>query len=616
MASLQAFIKKYHSSEAGIRLFNDARNVHLFSCLGAAVFTLLFWSVIPPQWLLTWFAALCLCQCLLTLCARLYLRVGNISQIRYWMRVYSVLSIAAHLVWGSLTLLFDDYLTVWQQLFIQQLLFVVVLGSRQLLSRIYPLLCSNVVAMALPSLIGVFYSSQLEWQTLLSGLILGSGAAYILSIAKRDAEDFLAQLNYDPATSLMTRRTFFRELQRILLPGDKVLVCRVKNYATICNTLGDSAGEAVLKHLSGLLQDTVPGKGIIARLSETEFGMLARVAPERIASRLLSKTGRNLSWNGHSILLDINLGTAADNGEPIDPRATVRRAQLAAASDEAHGSLVNYQPVLLQKAEREIHLRAALTQALPKGELSLHLQPKVAIKSGRICGAEGLLRWHSSEFGDISPAEFIPLAEKTGLIIDIGYWVLEQAVQVLRQLPGEGAFSLAINVSVVQFAEEDFVAQCRQRLPSLPANRHIQFEITESVMMLDTQVVQEKLTELSAMGLRIALDDFGTGYSSLRYLAQLTIDTLKIDRSFIQNIVHDNKAAKLVQTVIEMARRMDLNVVAEGIEAAEQLTRLRLWGCDEAQGFHLARPLPATELYLRFANTRAKASRASAPARE
>ncbi len=600
MASLRAFIKEYHSTEAGVRLFSDARNIHLFSCLGAAVLTLLLWGEVPGQWLLSWLATMTLFQCLLTLCARLYIRYGKIAHLRFWLRIYSVLSISTHLTWGSLTLMFEDYLGVWQQLFIQQLLFVVILGSRHLLSRIYSLFSANVVALALPSLIGLLYTEHIEWQSLLSGVILGSGALYILYVAKRDAEDFLAQLNRDPVTSLMTRRTFFRELQRSLVPGDSVLVCQVRNYTAICNTLGDSAGDAVLKHLSELLQDALPGNAIIGRLSDAEFGMLARFAPERIASRLLSHSSRNLQWNGHDILLDISLGTASDDGKYSDGKATVRRAQLAAASSDAHGSLVSYHPVLMQQAEREIRLRAGLAQARQNGELALHLQAKVDIKTGKVNGAEGLLRWHSPVFGEVSPVEFIPLAEKTGLIIEIGNWVIEQAADFLMHLPGSDYFSLAINVSVVQFAEENFVDEFRKRMPTLPPGRHLELEITESVVMLDTTVVRKKLAELSKMGIHIALDDFGTGYSSLSYLAELDIDTLKIDRSFINNILSDEKAARLVKTMIDMAKGMGLTVVAEGIETVNQLDKLNGWHCDSAQGYYIAKPIPAMAFYCQY----------------
>jgi EAL domain-containing protein (putative c-di-GMP-specific phosphodiesterase class I) len=237
---------------------------------------------------------------------------------------------------------------------------------------------------------------------------------------------------------------------------------------------------------------------------------------------------------------------------------------------------------------------AALRGAIEADEFVLHYQPKVGIRSGKIDGLEALLRWNRPEHGLVSPADFIPLLEESGLIREVGTWVLEQAATDYRDWlqKGIGQQRIAVNVSPLQLRHPDFVAQLRQVLGPEGANRaSLDIEITEGVLLEKSEEVIQKLNEIRHMGVRVAIDDFGTGYSSLRYLAHLPIDTLKIDRSFVTAMTNNADDMAIVSSIISLAHGLDLNVVAEGVETEEQQKLLRLLRCDQMQGYLFSRPI-------------------------
>jgi EAL domain-containing protein (putative c-di-GMP-specific phosphodiesterase class I) len=240
-----------------------------------------------------------------------------------------------------------------------------------------------------------------------------------------------------------------------------------------------------------------------------------------------------------------------------------------------------------------------LTQALDRDEFLLHYQPKIAIKTGRVEGLEALLRWRDSEDGLVAPSQFIPLLEQSGAIVDVGEWVFVQAVRDLRIWKASGLATgrVAVNVSPLQLRRRDFVARVLAAVAPVGAERTaLDIEITESMLMHDLELSIRKLAQLREAGLGVAIDDFGTGYSSLRLLAKLPVDTLKIDRSFVQGIAETPNVATLVSTVVSLARAFDMKTVAEGVETAEQLQKLRLVKCDQAQGYLFSRPLPAADV--------------------
>jgi EAL domain-containing protein (putative c-di-GMP-specific phosphodiesterase class I) len=257
-----------------------------------------------------------------------------------------------------------------------------------------------------------------------------------------------------------------------------------------------------------------------------------------------------------------------------------------------------YSPEMNRFAGKNLRMLNLLNQVITRNELVLHYQPKVDALSGKITGAEALLRWNSRELGLVPPTDFIPLAEETGLIVQIGEWVLRTACAQLRAWDKEMpcGFSMAVNLSPRQFSDPDLIAKVIDAASSsaIPVAR-LELEITESALMQDPLKATEALQKIRSLGTRVSIDDFGTGYSSLGYLKQLPIDALKVDRSFISGLQSDGADHAIVSAVIAIARELNLKVTAEGVETVEQLNTLRKLGCDDIQGYLFSRPLPAAE---------------------
>ncbi|MGB7519562.1 MAG: EAL domain-containing protein, partial [Spirulinaceae cyanobacterium] len=250
------------------------------------------------------------------------------------------------------------------------------------------------------------------------------------------------------------------------------------------------------------------------------------------------------------------------------------------------------------RSQRQLQLEGSLYTALENSEFEIHYQPQVELKTGKIVGAEALLRWHHPELGSISPTEFIPIAEETGWIIPIGEWVLKKACQQLQKWTEEvGSFRVAVNLSARQFSQESLretIAQILQQTDIKP--EFLELEITESLLMQDIDNAIITLRELRKLGITISIDDFGTGYSSLGYLKQFPFNNLKIDRCFVRNINLDDKDIAITKAIINMAHNLNLKVIAEGVETQEELDFLREHKCDEIQGYFFSRPVPAQEL--------------------
>jgi EAL domain-containing protein (putative c-di-GMP-specific phosphodiesterase class I) len=269
------------------------------------------------------------------------------------------------------------------------------------------------------------------------------------------------------------------------------------------------------------------------------------------------------------------------------------------AAREDNEKYMMYGLVTQRPTSRSLALETRLTRALDREEFLLHYQPKVDIKSGRIQGLEALLRWQDSEDGIIQPSVFIPLLEQSGAIVDVGEWIFLQALRDIGKWQDAGLLKIrvAVNVSPLQLRRRDFVDRVLAGIgPAGSSTAGLDIEITESMLMQDLELSTRKLSQLREAGLGVAIDDFGTGYSSLRLLAKLPIDTLKIDKSFVQGIADTPNVATLVSTVVTLARAFNMKTVAEGVETPEQLQKLRQMRCDQAQGYLFSRPVAASDV--------------------
>jgi EAL domain-containing protein (putative c-di-GMP-specific phosphodiesterase class I) len=304
---------------------------------------------------------------------------------------------------------------------------------------------------------------------------------------------------------------------------------------------------------------------------------------------------------GHRFLVtgSIGIGLFPNDGEDTATLLKHADAAMYLAKENGKNNVQFYTAELAQQAAREFELESALQLALLNDELLLYFQPKVHIASGRMAGVEALLRWQHPTRGLVPPMDFIPLAEERGLIVPIGRWVIQAACRQIRDWRSAGlhAPAVAVNLSARQFASDTLVDDIEAALAAhqvAPADLAV--ELTESVLMADPERASHVLRQLHQLGIHISIDDFGTGYSSLSYLKRFPAQTVKIDRSFIAGLPGDKDDVAITEAVIAMAHSLGLNVVAEGVETAEQLDTLRRLRCDEAQGYLLGRPMPAADL--------------------
>ena len=413
--------------------------------------------------------------------------------------------------------------------------------------------------------------------------------------------------SHDPLTALPNRTAIAEHLASALTAADPdvaVLFLDLDRFKLINDSHGHAVGDQVLFALAGRLVESVGDKGLLARFGGDEFVAVCvdlggEDGATAMATRLANGLIAPLRVAGQEIWLSGSVGIAL--ARPGDsPEDLLRNADTAMyrAKEAGRGGYAVFDEEMRAFAILRLGIERDLHRALERDELTLHYQPKLALGSGRAVGVEALLRWNHPERGAISPAEFIPVAEETGLIVPIGRWVLEQSAhQAANWRARTGlAIPVAVNLSARQLVDHRLIDMVAVALDASGAIADdLILEITESAVLQDADSASEQLQALQAMGIRIAVDDFGTGYSSLSYLQRLPIDELKIDRSFVQRL-GDRSTSAIVGSIVDLAHAIGLTVVAEGIETADQLSRLRQLDCDEGQGFFLARPQPWADI--------------------
>jgi diguanylate cyclase (GGDEF)-like protein/PAS domain S-box-containing protein len=409
---------------------------------------------------------------------------------------------------------------------------------------------------------------------------------------------------FDTLTKMPNRMQFqhllHQAITRALRQGRSLvlLYLDIDNFKEINDTFGHEAGDRVLETLSERLGRVLPGESVVGRLAGDEFAVFAETADaerERheqassLARMLLTEIGRPQHVDEHELEVTASIGIAAcptDGDNVID---LIRNADAAMyhAKRAGRNCHVFYAPEMNAAAVERLLLKGKLRRALGRDEFLVRYQPKVDLESGRVVGAEALLRWRLPGHGEIAPAQFIPLAEESRLILDIGAWVLNQVCSDYatwqRRVPDPGL--VAINLSLKELSQASFIPRCRSVFEKHGVSpSRVELEITETTLMMDAERTLPLLGELRAMGVHLSIDDFGTGYSSLSALQQFPIGTLKIDQSFVRNAATDPDDATIVRTIIEMGRSLRLQVLAEGIETEEQRAFLLHCGCQYGQG--------------------------------
>jgi diguanylate cyclase (GGDEF)-like protein len=436
-------------------------------------------------------------------------------------------------------------------------------------------------------------------------------------IEKAEKLNYLAY--YDALTGLANRTLFLERLTQQVDAARRndtkfaVVVHDPERFETINETFGRNQGDALLKDVAERLIASAGDRNSVARIGSDQFAVVLPFAGEAdIAARALDE--QHQAWLGtpfkvgrHDVTLTAHTGVSIYPADGPDAETLLKNAEAALKRASSPGErIVFFTQEIGDRIAERLSMETRLRRAMENAEFVLHYQPKVDLGTRKLEGLEALIRWQSPELGLVPPAKFIPLMEETGMIVEVGAWVLQQACsdRCLWLEQGLAAPRIAVNVSSVQLRQPDFLNVVRAALKRATRNAVIfgaaeagmDIELTESLFVEHMEANMEKLRAIRELGVEVAIDDFGTGYSSLGYLAKMPVDSLKIDRSFTAAMLDDPSVMTLVSTVITLAHSLKLTVVAEGVELDEQAKILRLLRCDQMQGYLISKPLPFAEM--------------------
>jgi diguanylate cyclase (GGDEF)-like protein/PAS domain S-box-containing protein len=454
--------------------------------------------------------------------------------------------------------------------------------------------------------VGFFDEDEMKLLVELAGDI----AFALQTIEQQEKLDYLSY--YDPLTGLPNRTLFHDRVNQVLQAqreaGGKaaLIFLDLQRFGIVNDTYGRQTGDFVLKQVAQRLESALGGRDYLARVGADTFAAVLRDVKQEadvahaLDQGILSAVTQPFEIGSEELRMAAQAGIALFPGDGDEAESLFRNADAALNKAKNSGDLyLFYAPQMNARVAEQLRLENDLRNAIAQEQYILHYQPRYDLASGQILGMEALIRWKHPERGMVSPGEFIPLLEETGMILEVGSWALRRAALEHAAWSAKGRLPprIAVNVSPAQLRRRDFVDYVKEALaPVERAAERIDLEITESMLMEDIQGGIEKLKAIQKLGFHVALDDFGTGYSSLSYLARLPINSLKIDRSFIMQMSKSPEQMAIVSTVISLARALNLRVVAEGVETEEQANLLRLLRCDEAQGFLFSRPLPPEDL--------------------
>ena len=482
-------------------------------------------------------------------------------------------------------------------------------------TRVLLMLAMTVLAVA-----AIFYGlGALEgWgRALAVGLAVGLlliSSWVLVWVLRRNEERLRARALNDTLTDLPNRSSFVERVEYALTQAAResrsigVLLVDLDDFEEINHTLGHEAGDRLLAAVGERLAAAVRPGGFAARLCGDEFAVLLEDLPDKdsaasAAERIGEALKAPIEAGGGEVLVSASIGvTVADPEQEKSPEDLLREADVAMHVAKRKGKAGHkmFDPGADTTTSGRALAEAEMRRAVEEGEFRVHYQPMVALGTGKVRGLEALVRWQHPVYGLISPEEFVPLAEQTGLIVPIGRWVLREACRQAKlwhqEHPGNPPLMLSVNVSARQFGKPNLAEEILRTLQSCGLDpQYLILEITEGVMVHDVSAASA-LRELRGRGIRFAMDDFGTGYSNLSYVKRLPVGIIKIDHSYVSGLGNDAEDTAIVHATAAFAKALGLGLIAEGIENAEQLARLRELGCELGQGYHFARPLPSEEV--------------------
>jgi diguanylate cyclase (GGDEF)-like protein/PAS domain S-box-containing protein len=436
------------------------------------------------------------------------------------------------------------------------------------------------------------------------------GVMHDITERKKYEEQIKYQSHYDPLTNLPNRYLFHDRLSMAITRAKKnhnyvgLISLDIDRFKNVNDTLGHNVGDILLQKIADRIVSTVGDGVTVSRLGGDEYTIIIDDLSDKnravtVAYNVMKHLEKPFQVDDYELFLKSSVGLSfyPDDGDDVITLAKNADAAMYRAKSKGRGMLQIYTNDFNDTAKDRLIIESKLNRAIDNNEFELYYQPKINLQNMRLEGMEALIRWNNPELGRVFPDMFIPIAEETGLIVPIGQWVLKQACEDLKKWRRMGYnLKVAVNLSFKQFIQKDLYMSVRNCLIETGVEpHHLELEITESTIMVDTENTRDILNKLSSLGITFAIDDFGTGFSSIGYLTRIPVDTIKIDKSFIQDIEQSEDALSVVRSVIQLSANLGLTVVAEGVETETHLRLLRELHCDMGQGYYFSRPIPAAE---------------------